>query len=128
MDNQYFIAGMAWLIPGAGHFLLNRRWQALVLFGGTVILLITGLMLGGIYYPGSPADYGIMYWLHQTAGAGNAAFLLLNLIFKENLNSTAAQQAFSSATFEYAGRCLALAGLLNYLAILDVFDILYRRK
>ena len=116
MDNQYFIAGIAWLIPGAGHFLLKRRWQAAVLFAGTVILLISGLTLG------------VMYWLHQASGAGNAAFLLLNLIFKENLNSQTAQTAFSSATFEYAGRCLALAGLLNYLAILDVFDILYRRK
>ncbi len=128
MDKSFFAIIATWLIPGLGHFLLNRRQQGILLLIGTILLIGFGLALGGQYYPGNPSDFGIMYWLHQIAAAGNATFLLGNFLFKESFQSGAAQEAFRSTYFEYGGRCLALAGLLNYLAMLDVLDLTLKRK
>jgi hypothetical protein len=38
------------------------------------------------------------------------------------------QEALKSSTFEYGLRFVAVAGLLNYLAVLDAVDIHLRRK
>jgi hypothetical protein len=128
MGKTIFTALLAWLIPGLGHFLLNRWRRGVLLTGSSVLLIILGVWLGGLYYPGSPTEFGMMYWLHQLAAAGNGVFLLLKLVLGGNLQSAAADAAFRSAYFEYAGRSLALAGLINYLAILDVVDISLKRK
>lgn len=125
MENKNVLlnCAAAWLIPGAGHLLLRRPLPAGVLFAGCAALIAIGLWSGGLYYPGSPADFGMMFWLHELAGAGNAIFLLLNFLFKQGIESKTAVAAFGSAAFEYAGRCLALAGLINFLAILHVYDL-----
>lgn len=128
MNKTFLTAALAWLIPGLGHFLLNRWRRGLLLFGGSLLLTIIGVWLGGLYYPGSAADFGVMYWLHQLASSGSGVFLFLNFLLKNSVQSAAAQDAFRSAYFEYGGRCLALAGLLNYLAVLDVVDISLKRK
>lgn len=128
MKNSGLIAFVAWLVPGGGYFLIGRKWSGAILLGATILLLLIGVRFGGLYYPGSAADFGIMYYLHQAASAGNAIFVLLNLFAKQSLQSADAQTAFSSAYFEYAGRCLSLAGLINYLAILDALDIWRKRK
>ena len=119
---------LAWLVPGLGHLLLNRWRRGLLLAGSSLLLIFIGVRLGGLYYPGSPAEFGMMYWLHQLAAAGNAVYLLLRVVFGGDLQSGAAQDAFRSAYFEYGGRSLALAGLLNYLSMLDVLDISLKRK
>lgn len=128
MDKSFIPVGAAWLIPGLGHFLLNRKTRGILIFAGVVVLITIGIALSGQYYPGNPADFGIMYWLHQLAAAGNASFLLLSFFLEASFQSNLAQEAFRSAYFEYGGRCLALAGLINFLSILDVFDITLKRK
>lgn len=128
MEKTFLTTALAWFIPGAGHFLLGRWRRGAVLCGCLILLTIIGAALGGLYYPGNPAEFGIMYWLHQLASVGNGIFLVLNLLLKDSLSSPAAVEAFRSAYFEYGGRCLALAGLLNYLAVLDVIDISLKRK
>lgn len=121
-------SALAWLVPGLGHILLRRPVRGALLLAGTLALVVTGTLLGGLYYPGNPAEFGVMYWLHQFASLGNGLFLLLTFLVKQSLQSEAAVEAFRSAYFEYGGRCLALAGLLNFLAIIDVVDLSLHRK
>lgn len=128
MQKTLLTVALGWLVPGLGHFLLNRWRRGLLLTVSTLILIILGVWLGGLYYPGSPTEFGMMYWLHELAAAGNAVFLFLKPVLGSNLQSAAAENAFRSAYFEYGGRSLALAGLLNYLALLDVLDISLKRK
>lgn len=129
MGNIFLTGALAWAVPGLGHLMLKRWIEGGLLLGGFVVLLVLGVVLGGLYYPGNPADTGLIYWgLHQFSCLGNGIFLLTNLFFKHGFQSTDALDAFRSAYFEYGGRFLALAGLLNYLAILDVVDIGLRRK
>lgn len=128
MDKVWLAGGLGWLVPGLGHLILGRWGRGALLFGGILVLIVIGAALGGLYYPGNPAEFGVMYYLHQFSSLGNGIFLILNLFIKQNLQSEAAVAAFRSAYFEYGGRCLALAGLLNFLALIDVFDIGLRRK
>lgn len=128
MEKTFYNVALAWLVPGLGHFILGSWLRGALLCGIFILLTILGIMLGGLYYPGNPTEFGIMYWLHQLASAGNGIYPILNLLLKGDNQSAAATEAFRSAYFEYGGRCLALAGLLNYLAILDVFDISLKRK
>jgi len=128
MDKTFLTVALAWLIPGLGYFLLNRWRRGVLLALSIILLIILGVWLGGLYYPGSPAEFGMMYWLHQLSATGNAIFLFLKFALGANLQSAAAQDAFRSSYFEYGGRSLALAGLLNYLAVLDVLDISLKKK
>lgn len=128
MDNLYLTAGAAWLIPGAGHFLLGAYLRGAIILIVVAALLITGVWCGGLYYPGSYGETGMIYILHQIAGLGDGIFLLLNLLVKQELNTAAALAAYRSSFFEYGGRFLALAGLLNFLAILDAVDLQLKRK
>jgi hypothetical protein len=128
MNNIYLQAALAWLIPGAGHFLQRRFVCGGLLCVSFLLLTVLGTVLGGLYYPGSAREFGAMYYLHELSCFGNGVSLFLNLILKDDLSSVAAREFFRSAYIEYGGRCLALAGLLNYLAILDVFDFGSKRK
>lgn len=128
MEKTLLMAGLGWLVPGLGHFLLGRKGRGALLALGALVLTVVGVWLGGLYYPGNPADFGVMYWLHQVAASGNGIFLFLNFLLKDSIQSGNAQNAFRSAYFEYGGRCLALAGLLNYLSLLDIIDLALKRK
>ena len=42
---------VAWLVPGAGHFMLGWNRKALVFFGTLAFMYIVGLLLGGRLFP-----------------------------------------------------------------------------
>lgn len=127
MEKAIFLAGLSWLIPGAGYWLLRKPVQGILVFLTVTSLVILGVSSGGLYYPGNAADYGLMYWLQVVSSAGNAFYVIADFLFKTTaLEDVSA--AFRSALFEYGGRSLALAGLLNYLSVLHIFDCFNQRK
>lgn len=117
---------IAWLVPGAGH-VMTGRWLRAVLLGGAVwAMFITGLMLGGHLFTVSSNDQGfsaLLQLLPMIANIGTGALYivcwLMNVGFTEH-----AQRL----TYEYGNTFLLVAGLLNYLAMLDAFDIAAGRK
>ncbi len=42
-----FIGIIAWLIPGAGHWMLGKKNRAIVIFVSIIILFFTGIYIGG---------------------------------------------------------------------------------
>ena len=110
----------AWALPGAGHLWLGRRQKAFVFMTALPIMFAIGLMLQGRIFPfefGEPlvvlaavADIGLgLPWLAaRLAGAG--------------------QGAVTAVTYEYGNCFLIVAGLLNFLVILDAFDVAKGRK
>lgn len=127
MERALLYSGLSWLVPGLGYWLLGKWGQGILVFILVVSLVLIGVFSGGLYYPGSAADFGLMYWLQAISSAGNGIFLFFEFLFKSSTLEIISK-AFGSPYFEYGGRSLAFAGLLNYLSILDVFDQCTNRK
>ena len=117
----------AWLVPGFGHFLLRRWGRGLLLFLTIITLALVGFSMGGKFLLVADAERGMMYWFHQISGLGNGG-LFLYLWSLGGATQGVIQEAVKSATFEYGVRFIAVAGLLNYLSVLDVIDISTGKK
>jgi hypothetical protein len=122
----WLIGLAAWAIPGAGH-LLQRRWLRAALMGGAVwVMFLTGLWLGGHLFTvtGKAQGFGVLLELLPMIGNTGTGLLYIvcwmaNIGFAENAQLV---------TYEYGNTFLLVAGLLNYLAMLDAFDIAAGRK
>jgi hypothetical protein len=127
---QSWLMGAAgWLVPGAGHLLQGKWARALVLGGAVWICFVAGLMMGGHLFSVKGSDPGFSPLLQvpptiANLGAGALYFFcwLTNMGFADD-----AQHA-ARATFEYGNTFLLIAGLLNYLTMLDAFDVSAGRK
>ncbi len=125
MTNSFFIGIVAWLLPGFGH-LMQGRWKRGVIIAVTIwSMFVIAVLSGGAFYPGFDfKDGSLLYLLNVFARLGNGLGTGISLLLMTNpLPNVAAW-----ATFEYGGRFLEVAGLLNYLAVLDAIDIQSGRK
>jgi len=125
MDNPYITGIISWFLPGAGHLMQGRFKRGLII--GLVIwaMFIIAILSGGAYYPGFDfKDGSLLYLLNIFARMGNGLGALISFFLMSNPHPNVA----SWATFEYGGRFLEIAGLLNYLAVLDAIDIQLGRK
>ena len=125
MNNVFVLGLISWFLPGYGH-IQQGRWKRGVLIALAIwIMFIVGILSGGAYYPGFGLKDGmLLYLLNVFAKLGNGVGLLVSMF----LGSNAPVNAASWATFEYGGRFLEVAGLLNYLAVIDAVDIFQGRK
>jgi len=125
MENPYILGLISWFVPGAGH-LAQRRWKrGLAIAAAVWIMFIIGLISGGAYYPGFPfKDGALLSLLNVFARFGNG----LGAIISYGIAASPDPNVAARATFEYGGRFIEIAGLLNYLAALDTFDLAIGRK
>ncbi len=119
------IAG--WCVPGAGHVLQGRWVRGLLLGGAVIALFIAGIMLGGHLFPLlGPYDEGMAVLLQvppTIANVGSGVLYLFCLVTGTGFTDHAKMD-----TYEYGNTFLLVAGLLNYLLMLDAFDIGAGRK
>ena len=125
MDNPIIVGIIAWFFPGAGH-LVQRRYKRAALIGGSIwAMFIIALLSGGAYYPGFDfRDGQLLYLLNVVAKFGNGLGTIIGFLASVQPEPNIAARA----TFEYGGRFLETAGLLNYLATMDAVDIAFGRK
>ncbi|HEY0427843.1 MAG TPA: DUF6677 family protein [Pyrinomonadaceae bacterium] len=125
MNSTIFISLLSWFLPGVGHIRLGR-WKRGIIIGGVIwTMFVIAVLSGGAYYPGFDfKDGALLYLLNIFARFGNGLGAIISFFLATNPPPNAA--AF--ATFEYGGRFLEVAGLLNYLAALDAVDIYLGRK
>lgn len=124
--HAWLVGLMAWAIPGAGHF-MQGRWLRGALAGGAVwVMFFVGLWLGGHMYAVSGGQQGFGTLLQllpmiANVGVGLPYFVcwLANAGFAEHAQIV---------TYESGNTFLLVAGLLNYLVMLDAFDIAAGRK
>ena len=125
MDNTFLIGLLAWFFPGGGHLVQGRIKRGLLIGGAIWLMFIIALISGGAYYPGFGfKDGALLYLLNVFAKLGNGLGTLAGFLLSVEPSPNAA----AAATFEYGGRFIETAGLLNYLAIIDAVDIHLGRK
>lgn len=125
MNNPYVISIISWFLPGFGHIIQKRLKRGIIIAAVIWTMFIIGLLSGGANYPGFDFNDGaLLYLLNIFAKLGNGLGAFISFLFSANAPANAAARA----TFEYGGRFLEIAGLLNYLAIIDAIDIHLGRK
>ena len=125
MDNPILVGILSWFFPGAGHLVQRRFKRGIIITGLIWTMFAIALISGGQYYPGFDFKDGmLLYLLNVFARFGNG----LGALISYGAASTPDPFAAARATFEYGGRLLEVAGLLNYLAALDAYDIAVGRK
>ncbi len=121
MANKPFIAGLlAWLVPGAGHFYLGRRGRAAAFFSIVLAAIVAGWQLDGQLYhflAGKP--------LWNLGAVGEIGFGVAYLVLRYGLGFEGDPGA---PGFEYGKAFLITAGLMNYLLVLDAWDIARGKK
>jgi hypothetical protein len=125
MDNPLVVGIIAWFFPGGGHLVQKRIKRGLILSGSIWLMFVIAILSGGAYYPGFEyKDGALLYLLNVFATFGNGLGDLISFL----ISVEPAKDVAARATFEYGGRFLEVAGLLNYLAVLDAIDINLGRK
>ncbi len=125
MNKPILIGLLAWVIPGAGHLVQGRVKRGVIIFAVVWVMFVIAILSKGAHYPGFEFKDGmLLYLLNVFARFGNVLGAIVSYIIAATPSSNAA----AADTFEYGGRFLEVAGLLNYLAAIDAVDIAFGRK
>jgi hypothetical protein len=114
------VCGLAWLVPGAGHLVLGRRQKGLIFLIALPLMFAVGLWLEGRLFPLEMSDP--LVFLGAVANRGVGAPYFIARLMDAGLGTVTA------ASYEYGNTFLMTAGLLNFLVVLDAFDIAKGRK
>ena len=115
---------LAWLVPGGGHFYL-KRWN----HGGLLLFSIAGMFIFGLMMRGrmfEPIRGDLFTTVVNYGGfigdlATGALYFLANWLGYQ-------QPYMASAVADYGTKFLVCAGLLNILAVIDVYEIAIGEK
>ena len=111
-----FAAAVAgWIVPGLGHLLLRRWSKAAIYFLCVGTLACAGLAMRGGVFGASSDDLFDKLGFFADLGAGVFYFLAHQL--------QAAGPDVAHATGDYGTRLFAAAGMLNFLTLLEAYDI-----
>lgn len=108
------------LIPGAGHFLVGQAQKAVVFFVVLMTMVAVGLACGGKLFPFQLSEPLVFL-------AAIAQWLVLAPRLLAAMAGLG-QGDIVAAAYEYGNTFLIVAGLLNALVVLDVFDRATGRK
>ena len=125
MDNPILVGIISWFFPGGGHLLQGRYVRGGIIAVVVWLMFAIAIASGGAHYPGfNFKDGALLYLLNFFARCGNGLGAAVSFI----MAGSPSPQVAALATFEYGGRFLEVAGLLNYLAVIDAIDITLGRK
>ena len=111
---------LAWVVPGAAHVALGRRQKGAVFLVVLSLMFVIGLTLHGA----SSALISPSRWSRSRRSADvglGGPWMLARAV-------GAGAGQVTATTYEYGNTFLIVAGLLNFLVILDAFDIAKGRK
>jgi len=120
----WLIGAISWAVPGMGHVWLGRSARGLIIGAVVILMFLSGLWLGGhIHGLHDAPEIGMLSYVYGFCNLGMGLVYLICLFANVGLADRAA-----FATAEYGNVFLIVAGLLNYLSMLDAFDIAAGRK
>ena len=110
----------SWLAPGAGHLWFGRRQKGLVFLITLPLMFVTGIWLQGRIFPFEPSEPLVALAAIANLGIGLTWFVARALDLGAGV--------VTAATYEYGNTFMIVAGLLNFMVMLDAFDIGMGRK
>ena len=110
----------AWAVPGAGHLWLRKPQKAAVFFVALLSMFGIGLALHGRLFPFDLSEPLVALAALANLGLG------LPWIVARALD--AGSGTVTAVTYEYGNCFMIVAGLLNFLVVLDAFDVAVGRK
>ena len=115
---------LGWLVPGGGHFLLKRTGRGALLLVSITSMFLCGLLMRGAMFEPQTGD--LLTTLINTGGfVGDLANGVLYLL---TVWLGYSQPDVAGHVHDYGTKFLVTAGLLNILAMVDVFEIAAGRK
>jgi len=125
--SAWFIGAAAWFVPGLGHLLLQRWWRAALMGGAVWVCFFVGMAMGGHLFDLNAEGSSVLLQVPpMIANLGTGVLYVVSWLLDYGFADDPAQAA--RATYEYGNTFLLIAGLLNYLTMLDAFDIAAGRK
>lgn len=116
--------GLAWFIPGGGHFLLKRPGRGGLILLSVAAMFLLGLMMRGAMFQPQTGD--LLTTVIYTGGfIGDLASGLLYFLATWLGYS---QPDMAGHVHDYGTKFLVAAGLLNILAMVDAYEIATGRK
>jgi hypothetical protein len=115
---------LGWLVPGGGHFLLKRTGRGVLLFVSVASMFLCGLMMRGTFFQPQTGD--LLSTMINTGGfIGDVCSGIFYLI---SVWLGYSQPDVAGHVHDYGTKFLVTAGLLNILAMVDVYEIAAGRK
>jgi hypothetical protein len=120
-SRTWIAVALAYLVPGAGHLYLGRRFRGIAYFCIVVFMFAIGLAVDGDLYAVTRSG-GSLLRLLAAFGSMGAGLLYWIADFKGVMGD------ITSITYEHGTAFIITAGLMNLLLVLDAFDIAEGRK
>lgn len=120
IPNPLFACAVAWLVPGAGQFVVGQNRKAVMFFAVLTTMFVIGLALGGRLFP--------LQWSEPLVFLSALAEWSLGLPRLSALVGGFGEGDVVSSTYEYGNTFLIVGGLLNALVILHTYDAATGRK
>lgn len=114
----------AWLLPGAGHFILGKRGRGIALMSCVVVSFALGMMLRGSMFEPQSGDL-LTTLIHYGGYIGDLSSGLLYLLA---VFLGYAQPDVAGHSHDYGTKFLVMAGLFNILAMIDASEIAAKEK
>ncbi len=119
-SRTYLICALAWFVPGGGHLWFGRRQKGLTFLLTLPLMFAAGLWLQGRLFPFVTTEPLVALAAFADVGIG------LPYVVARLLGGGGGRVV--AVTYEYGNTFLIVAGLLNMLVVLDVFDVAQGRK
>jgi len=110
----------SWAVPGLGHLWFGRRAKGLVFVVALPLMFAIGLVLHGRIFPFEVSDLLVALAAVADLGIGAPYVAAIAMGLGEG--------QVRSVTYEYGNAFIIVAGLLNFLVVIDAYDVALGRK
>lgn len=115
---------LGWIVPGGGHFYLKRTTRGAAIFGCVLLMFLLGLMMRGAFFQPQSGDLLTMLIYY----GGFIAHIASGALYFISIALGYSQPDIAGHVHDYGAKFLVGAGLLNVLAMVDVYEIAVGKK
>jgi hypothetical protein len=110
---------LAWIIPGGGHFFLRKTMRGVLILTSVILMFLIGIMMRGPLFLPQSGDMltVLIYWGGFISHLATGALYFVTVALGYN------QPDVAGHMYDYGSKFLVGAGLLNVLAMVDVWEI-----